>query len=542
MGGTLPTGYTLAQLIDWTRGKDVQNATAPTGTRFVFADPLHSRPVAVTYGGTETNPDISVFVSTNSGFLHAINNDTGAEQFAFIPKELLPLQKTLFDNLASVPHPSGLDGSITVWVKDPEADGVVLNSSNTLQTGNGVYLYVGMRRGGRNYYALDVSDRANPKIMWTIKGGTTTGFNNLGQTWSQPLKTQIKLNGTVTDVLIFAGGYASNNNQDNSTQRDSFASDTDGNAIYVVNAMTGALIWSATGATAGFTDMKYSIPSNITGADINGDGLMDVMFVGDMGGQLWRFDIDNTATTAANLVKGGVIADLNAGTDAPTPANNRRFFQAPALFLGATSANKPYLGVAIGSGYRAHPLNNATSDNFYMIKQYDVFTAPTSYTKLTDDDLYDATDNLIGEGTSTQKTAALVDLDAKAGWYLTLDNQGEKVLSMPLVVEGQLFFDTYQPGTPPDNDPCTPATGITRSYTVSAFDATPVNDINGMVGLQASDRSQIIKSAGIIDTQRQIVKVVNNELRNFGIEGQNIKNLPSDLLKQVHRIYWYENR
>lgn len=548
MGGSLPTTlpgpWTLENLIDWTRGKDVQNKDAPTGTRFLFADPLHSRPVAVTYGGSEDDADISVFVSTNSGFLHAIDNKTGAEQFAFIPKELLPLQKILFDNFTSTSHPYGLDGSVTVWVKDPEADGVVLDKSNVLQPNNGVYLYVGMRRGGRNYYALDVSDRANPKILWTIKGGVDSGFNNLGQTWSQPIKSRIKLGTTVRDVLIFSGGYASNNNQDVSKLRDGLATDTDGNAIYIVDAMSGALLWrgsNASGSDLVLADMKYSIPSNIAGADINGDGLMDVLFVGDMGGQLWRFDVKNGASTAGTLVTGGVIADLNAAGGTATAANNRRFYQAPALFLGE-AGGKPYLGVAIGSGYRAHPLNNTTEDQFYMIKQADVFTAPGSYTKLTEADLYDATDNLIGEGTDTQKTAALVDLDAADGWFISMDNQGEKVLSTPLVVEGQLFFNTYQPGAPPNVDPCAPATGINRSYTMSAFDATPTSDINGVVGLQRSDRSQILLSAGIIDQQRQIVKVVNDEARNFGIEGQNIKNLPSDFLKKVHRVYWYENR
>jgi type IV pilus assembly protein PilY1 len=551
MDFSTPASYTLADLIDWTRGKDVQNVGAPTGTRFLFADPLHSRPVAVTYGGTEANPDISVFVSTNSGFLHAIDNSTGAEQFAFIPRELLPLQKLLFENLASTPHPSGLDGTITTWVKDPDADGVVLNGSNQLQANNGVYLYVGMRRGGRNYYALDVSDRSNPKILWTIKGGVTTGFNNLGQTWSQPLKGRVKVGNTVRDVLIFAGGYASNNNQDNSTQRDNLATDTDGNAVYIVDATDGSLIWSgssASGSNTVFTDMKYSIPSNIVGADINGDGLMDVLFVGDMGGQLWRFDVKN-GQAASSLVTGGVIADLNAAGGSATPANNRRFYHAPAMFIGEASG-KAYLGVAIGSGYRAHPLNNTTEDRFYMIKS-ELFKAPTSYVKLTEANLYDATENLIGEGTSEQQTAALVDLNAANGWYLRMDNQGEKVLSTPLIVEGQLFFNTYQPGAPPNTDPCAPATGINRSYTMSAFDASPVNDTNGMIGLQASDRMQIVKTSGIIDQQRQIVKMrtskdaygnIVQESVNVIQEGSDLKEALSKMNKGVHRIYWYENR
>lgn len=542
------SGYTaanLADLIDWSRGKDVldENGNGITDeTRFLFADPLHSRPVAVTYGGTDASPDMTIFITTNAGFLHAINNATGQETFSFIPKDLLPLQQVLYANSPATSHPSGLDGSITVWVTDPDGDGVVLNSSNQIESGNSVALYFGMRRGGRNYYAMDVTDRANPKIMWVIKGGTTAGFNNLGQTWSQPLKAKINVGGTVHNALIFGGGY--DPNQDTSAQRDSSATDSMGNAVYIVDAQDGSLLWSgssATGSTAVFSDMKYGIPSNITGADINGDGLMDVLFVGDMGGQVWRFDIKN-GNAASSLVGGGVIADLNAAGGTATPANNRRFYHAPALFIGVNN-NVPYLGVAIGSGWRAHPLNTATDDQFFMIRQTDVFAPPSSYTKLTEADLFDATTNVIGEGTATQKSAALTQLQTAKGWYITLPNDGEKVLSTPLVVEGQLFFDTYQPGTAPSNDPCSPSTGINRSYTISAFDATPINNYNGVIGLQAGDRSQIINAVGIIDQQRQLIRLgTDGQLISVGLEGTATKNLPSSLFKKVNRIYWYENR
>ena len=542
MGVSGYTAQNLADLIDWVRGKDVQNSANADGTRYVFADPLHSRPVAVTYGGTEDNPDITVFVSTNSGFLHAINNDTGAEQFAFIPRDLLPIQQILYNNTMSSPHPYGLDGSITVWVMDPDDDGLVLDKDGHVQADNAVYLYAGMRRGGRNYYALDVTDRSAPKMLWTIKGGTDTGFNNLGETWSQPLKARVNVSGTVHNALIFSGGY--DENQDTSKQRDTKATDSMGNAVYIVDAVSGALLWSgsnATGATKVFSDMKYSIPSSITGADINGDGLMDILFVGDTGGQLWRFDIHN-GSEAGELVTGGVIADLNAAGDTATPANNRRFYHSPAMFIGV-NGSKPYLGITLGSGWRAHPLNTETEDRFFMIRQYDIFSAPSTYKKLTAADLYNATDNILGEGSEDEKATAQTQLSTAEGWYLEMNNDGEKVLSTPLVVEGQLFFDTYQPGSISAADPCQPATGINRSYTISAFDATPVNEYNGVTGLQAADRSQIISAVGIIDQQRQLIrKGPDGQLISVGLEGTATKNLPSDFFKKVHRIYWYENR
>ena len=37
--------------------------------------------------------------------------------------------------------------------------------------------------------------------------------------------------------------------------------------------------------------MKYSIPSDITRLDSDGDGKVDRLYVGDTGGRVWRFDI-----------------------------------------------------------------------------------------------------------------------------------------------------------------------------------------------------------------------------------------------------------
>lgn len=52
-------------------------------------------------------------------------------------------------------RPYGMDGSVVAWFKD-------INGNSAVDTGDTVYIYAGMRRGGRNYYGLDVSDRSSP--------------------------------------------------------------------------------------------------------------------------------------------------------------------------------------------------------------------------------------------------------------------------------------------------------------------------------------------------------------------------------------------
>ncbi len=57
----------------------------------------------------------------------------------------------------------GLDGSMEVARIDRNNDGAI-----DYDDGDRVYLYFGMRRGGYHYYAVDVTTRTSPKLMWRI--------------------------------------------------------------------------------------------------------------------------------------------------------------------------------------------------------------------------------------------------------------------------------------------------------------------------------------------------------------------------------------
>ncbi len=479
--------------IEWIRGKDTENedGDASTDTRYVMGDPLHSKPVAITYGDVSGTPDVTLYVGTNSGAIHAINSSTGAETFAYIPEDILPLQADLRANVGSRRHIYGMDGSITPWVHDNLNDGI--STSDPLDF---VYIYSGMRRGGRNYYALDVTDRANPEILWTIKGGVTTGFEELGQSWGRPIPGRIKLSGSAAvDVLYISGGY--DPAQDSKATR---SADSQGRALYIVNAKTGALIWSggptAAGFTKQFTDMQYSIPSTLTVADADSDGLDDLIFVGDTGGQVWRFDI-KVDETAANLVSGGVIADLGVASGSNTEILNRRFYHGPDVAL-VKGSNGLELAVTIGSGYRAGPLNRVTEDRFYMLRQSAVFGPPATYTKIAETDLFDTTDNIIGDGTDAEKAAAQATLATKSGWFIDFPRTGEKVLSTPLTYRGEVTFTTYEPAS--SSASCIPKAGTSRVYQINIADAQPVHNWDTIdPNYTEADRSMELGTASIID-------------------------------------------
>lgn len=477
-------------LLQWARGVDVLDDDSDgltTDARRAMGDILHSKPVLMTYGGTDTSPDITVFTGTNEGFIQAVNATTGAEVFAFMPKELLTNLDILFENSATVKHPYGMDGSISFWHKDLNANGVLLDSSSVIETGEHVYLYAGMRRGGNHYYALDISNRSVPKLLWQIDGGAGD-FAELGQTWSRPVVTKIKLhNGSVLEernVLVFGGGY-------DTTQDTAGAplADTIGRAIYIVDAVTGQrLWWASSDATANLvlSAMTNSIPADVKVIDINMDGYADRLYVGDMGGRIWRVDLDNlTNTGAANLATGGLLATVN-GVD---EANNRRFYYSPDVALVQTTTGYA-LTISIGSGYREHPLNMVTEDRFYMIRDTDVYSAPADtnsdgkpdYPAYTETSLYDATSNALAEATGATLTAAQSLFDNSKGWYIRLSKadgtyEGEKVLASSVTVQGQVIFTTFTPVVSAQATACAPSQGTAKAYVVSLTNASPVYNL-----------------------------------------------------------------
>ena len=85
-------------------------------------------------------------------------------------------------NSGASSHPYGLDGPLTAWANDINNNGVLQDSSGNTEAGEHAYLYVGMRRGGNNYYALDVTNRSTPELKWMIQCGQGN-FARLAQTF-----------------------------------------------------------------------------------------------------------------------------------------------------------------------------------------------------------------------------------------------------------------------------------------------------------------------------------------------------------------------
>ncbi len=551
------------EIVQWGRGIDVDDEDSDgstTDNRTSMGDPLHTKPLILRFykstgplAGVGGIDDKSIFFTTNDGFLRAVNANTGNTHFNFIPKELLKNLKIYRDGYVEGDDIKvyGLDGPMTAWVNDINGDGDVLQANNgpAADTGEHTILYLTMRRGGNNIYALDVTHRSSPELKWVIKGdldndhefdspATNPSFGELGQTWSAANVEKILWNGSSKQVLIFGGGYDLDTDDDSTIEYNNV-----GRAIYIVDALTGAKLWSGerSGGDLTITDMNYSIPADVTTVDIDQNGYVDYIFAADVGGQILRLDINQTNTGAADFATGGVIANLSGTSE----SSARRFFEAPDVVIGKDSQ---YLNITIGSGFRAEPLGTEVSDRVYVIRDPNVFNSPSSYgydsgSVITESSLYDATANLIQQGNSGQQGTALANLASAHGWMMRLETSGEKVLGRLKVFKGILLFNTFAPRSSTAVI-CGPQSGENFFYAVSVEDASSVFNLDGAgttASLNKTDRKKLLQHSSLAPEPSILTRGSGGAEICVGTECfqdtlQSLGSVP------VNRNFWKENR
>ena len=311
-------------LINWMRGQDISDANGDGSTidnRFAMGDPMNGRPATVIYGGSLAAPnpaDGVVYAVTNEGYLHAIDSVDGHELWAFMPRQLLNRARDLYHNDAVTDREFGLDGNIRVVRNEVNDNGVIESG-----LGERVLIYFGMRRGGSDYYGIDVTDRNVPTLLFRI-GPNETGTKQMvgaGQSWSTPSVAKINISGatqnTLQQVLVIGGGY--DTVQDNG----GYALDGVGKQIFIVDSLSGNVLWHGgpttdTTANMKHAEFKFGFPGDVRVFDLTGDGYADRMYAGDMGGRVWRFDINN-GQTATNLDRGRRVrlARQRAPDDSP---------------------------------------------------------------------------------------------------------------------------------------------------------------------------------------------------------------------------------
>jgi type IV pilus assembly protein PilY1 len=399
--------------------------------------------------------------------------------------ELLPKMTRLFFDPDSKYKNYGLDGNVVPVIFDENDNGLV--------DGNDfVRIIFGMRRGGNRYYAIDVTNKNSPQMLWSVSPP------EVGQTWSTPVVAKIDAPGVNNNkaVVVIGGGY----DPVHDTNGHPGIDDATGAAVIMLDLDTGAELWrAARNAGAGnlsLTTMKRSIPGEIRVIDISGDGLADRMYAADMGGQVLRFDIFN-GVTGSGFVTGGVIAQLGAEGLSGTPpiTETRRFYASPDVSLFNDEVlDRRFLAISLGSGYRAHPLDNINTDRFYSLRDKDVFKQLTqneynNYTIITEANLVEV---------SGTKQAQLNVNDK--GWMFTLP-YNQKVLSDSITFNDSIFFVAFSPEFNTANS-CVAGAGTNYLYEVNVKNGDPVVDnLSTLLPADADDaRRTRLQQGGIAPT------------------------------------------
>lgn len=496
--------------------------TKPTNETKVLGGVVHSKPEAISYGadldekGNIINPgEDYVLFGSMDGALHLVEAEKGQEEVAIIPRQMLIGQpEALVEGSIKADIGQPYFGVDAPWLVKTDYNYDLAGKRVTVDTtsGKGMFAYGGLRMGGEAFYGMDITKKSTPKILFTITPqgvssatsgkSATKGFERLGQIWSKPVAAKIRLtkgssttkNTAPTDVLIFGGGYDMRYEEDDYVPTS--VSPAQGNAIYMIDAKTGELIWSTSSAATSGKNVKAdnminSITGGITVLDRDNDGLMDHIYAADLGGQVFRADFENARieqfgfAAVNSFANKGVTRILNAA-----PADKKlayRFYESPVVSFfrreGGPDNGKLFAMVNVISGNRSAPLsilrdNNAYANRVYGIIDNDVTHADlfkSGFTKtinnLTEAKLVNLGDKLptIAQATDatrkTEKEKAIASMIGKAqsggtaavpasknGWYYPLTRfdgynnvRYNKGIGNSVVINNLLYTSVYNP-------------------------------------------------------------------------------------------------
>ena len=459
LGGPTAGSNPVADLINYIRGKDAydedEDSVVDEKRSEILGDILHSKPLIIDYEASNpTNPQRVIYVGTNDGMLHAFDDTDGSEKWAFIPPDLLPKLKDIVEGTG---HQYYVDCSPQAYILDGNGDRDLLDVGV-----DQVIIIFGERRGGTSYCALDVTNPDDPQFLWRIDD-TLMDYAGLGQSWSEPVIGKVKVGGVTKHVAIIGGGYSSDNSA--------------GCALYVIDIQNGTRLKHFT--STDHANLTYSIPSTVLAADTTFDGYVNRVYVGDLGGQMWRFGNQDPASSEDGEINNWTARRLFASS-LPSP----KIFYPPDMVI-----EPGYTYLYFGTGDRTDPMSTTETNRFYAVK--DKNESDTDFQNrvgvLTESHLVDLTDDLIQEGTAEEAEDTYTALNAGDGWYIDMENAGEKVLAPPTVIFGMVLFTTFTPIDTVAN-PCSYG-GDARLYVVDYLTAVSIIDWDEDTDLEKSDRS-----------------------------------------------------
>ena len=385
-----PDGFDAGALIDWVRAQPIGAIVGstpailsppsldpdPDGDYALFRDRLRNRRALV-------------FVGANDGMLHAIDARTGLEVWAFIPFNLLPKLRALRFGQAVDRFVYTMDGS-------PKVADVVVSSGTT--RGWRTVLIAGEGGGGTFYQAFDVtldgpaacatpgvddqvtllgcfSSPGSIPLRWSFPRyahfdtalgaygdldiSATNDERSVGQTWSAPSIGRVARETGPFAAIMGSGSFPAS-----AQQTPGRGGVTAGQRVYMLDAADGIVLDSidvgsdgrseavdecTTVPATGCSALKNAIQADVATAGPAGTRAMSRAYVGDLDGNVWRFDMvlrgsqPGFSKPARKLFAAGADQPL-FGALATVTVGSRQylFFGSGSQFLPSTGVNGSY--------------------------------------------------------------------------------------------------------------------------------------------------------------------------------------------------------
>ncbi|MFZ4285278.1 pilus assembly protein [Variovorax sp. HJSM1_2] len=463
-----------------------------------------------------------LWVSANDGMLHAFNATSGAEVLAYVPGPLanrlaeIPMQRgsvgrTRLDgaNFTRDSSETLPDGNVWAYVDgSPFTADVQLPGSGSTQGAWKTYAFSSLGRGGKAFFALDVTTASavasaeagtNPndifRWQFTSDDDNDLGYNvndvsiNVNSGQANPI---VKLNNGRFAVLL-NNGYKS----------------TNGKAVLYLLYVDGP---NASGTWVSGTNFVKIVADVGTGnglspptwIDLDNNGTADVVYAGDLKGNMWKFDLSSTDSTnwAVAYKSGGANLPLfkaragDAGTGDGLPITTAPEFAYPA-FDGLI------ITFATGNAFETGDFPKASvTQRMYGIWDRPGFgtgtggrTLPTSLSTLVSRSYQRLSSGLV----VLTGTNDAIDWLNKDGWYFNLPGSSEMVLSDPDLSAGVLTFTAVRPKT--DQNNCNNTPDVTL-YTIDPISGKSERNSQGETTVGSS---KILVSGTSISDQKVVV-------------------------------------
>jgi type IV pilus assembly protein PilY1 len=389
---------------------------------------------------THKDREPMVYVASNDGMLHAFEQSTGEETFAFLPGSLLTAsgdaslaryanpQYGVYDEVSgqqAIPHQYYNDGEMT--------------TENVYINGAWKTVLVGTTGRGptRTVYAIDVTDpsvladpaKAANAVLWEHSAAEGGDYEWIGQVLGRPTIWQVPDNGNKTKWVALIGNGPN--------------SGDDEAALLQFDLADGSLEVIETN-----NDKNNGLAAPTVIMTDPGTSIADYAFAGDLRGNVWQFDLDKGTSEKVFEAVGPagdeqpITARMNA-TAHPNDGSIWLFF-GTGRFLAEDDIDRREVQSLYGLRVQARTSGKPEVDA----------------TSTRGDDLVER--SIVGQENNGDLVERATELGSendlnpdKAGWYMDLiyDNnaEGERVLNIAQLVAGSLYVTTMIPIA---GDPC----------------------------------------------------------------------------------------